>query len=362
MKKKGKSCTKVQEWIKPYYKNIFIWSTTIILNNIEGYDFTGFGDVYINIDTIDKTLKNTKLSGVLFSDNYKRNYVLIDPSIINIEGADFTGSKGAYIILDNIDKLPPRCNLTDTIILVKTVEDIKKFNLKKYGKNVQIRQYSIIKDESIDVNFNEYLNYFGAINISEYKDLEDALRIETDDIEVIREKMNRTIAYDIAFNLVSSFAKIFDLKKALAYLIACCKTLMILEKNSPSLEMAEYLEYLEYTYNQYQRRIGDPALDRAKIIHNKEYYKIFTKNGVFTINTEKLVNVLSNVIWNHNDDSLQFFLNELNAINNHIEEMDRDKFIKLLTSSIANIIYQNLETNNMGYSNTLKMTKNTKKK
>ena len=33
---------------------------------------------------------------------------------------------------------------------------------------------------------------------------------------------------------------------------------MILEKNSPSLEMAEYLEYLEYTYNQYQRRIGDP--------------------------------------------------------------------------------------------------------
>lgn len=42
--------------------------------------------------------------------------------------------------------------------------------------------------------------------------------------------------------------------------------------------------------------------------------------------------------------------------------MDRDEFIKLLTSSIANIIYQNLETNNMGYFDTLKMTKNTKKK
>ena len=169
----------VAERIKPYLDRITFNALSIIDINIENYDFTGTKGINIHSRYIyDNTLSNVVLNGVIVKCYDNDSLYPIDPTKVNITGTDFTGSKGAIVTLENVDKVPENCNLTDAIIIVNSRDDIKRFNLDKYEKNVYIKQDSIIAyDKVIDYDFNDYLNYTGTIGDIQMSSINDALKL-----------------------------------------------------------------------------------------------------------------------------------------------------------------------------------------
>ncbi len=198
----------VQDWIKPYLDNISFASISLAKTNIENYDFSGTKGFTIDSYNIsDDTLANTVLKGVSFNcyyDKYSEKMLrVIDASLININGADFTGSRGAIVSLENVETLPDNCNLTDALIIVKSREDVAKFNLERFGNNFSVIQKGIVDGKVIDVNLNNFFSYTGLIDKYEFTSINNALKFDCTNYEEIRIENNKMLAYLISLELSS---------------------------------------------------------------------------------------------------------------------------------------------------------------
>ena len=384
----------VEEWIKPYLDIITFNTLSISDMNIKNYDFTSTNGIKISSTNIeDNTLSNTVLNGVTF-ECYNCGYLhAIDPTKVDITGTNFTGSKGAVVTLENVDQIPENCNLTDTIIVVNSKDDIKKFNLNKYKGNVYIKQDSIVyNDEIINYDFNEYFNYTGTIDNQQINSISEALRLDGANDETIRTENNKIISYLI----VSELASIIDFYNLYNY--------FDIIKNEYPETIEEGKKVLNSDNNknsiigEVYKKVGSPFYENFKCINSDDKLKIFTRHGVFTIDflklglskeekelvfkgekdlnlgdsTNKIISNLYHTIYNYvlelengykvnNEELLSSNDSFYNMFFLHHEIHKTNRFKEYITNSLENLIYNNLEENNKGYSYAIKKINKSKK-
>lgn len=281
-------------WIKPFLDRVTFNALSIKNINIENYDFTGTKGINIHSRYIyDNTLSNVVLNGAIVNCYKNDSLYPIDPTKVNITGTDFTGSKGAIVTLENVDKVPENCNLTDAIIIVNSRDDIKRFNLDKYGKNVYIKQDSIItQDKVIDYDFNDYLNYTGTIGDIQMSSINDALKLDGVSDEEIRIENNKIISYYIASQIASKidFHNLY------------CFYQMVIKANGYDKDYRKINEERSQRLNNYDdintffNNVEEFLVEFYKNIGSLFKYsynsgdkiKIFTSNGVFSIDLLRL--------------------------------------------------------------------------
>ena len=393
----------IQDWLKPYLNNISFDSLSLRDTNIENYDFSGTKGININSYAIkDNTLENTILNGVNFNCYKDDNLYPIDPTEINITGADFTGSNGAIVTLENIDELPENCNLTDAKIIINSKEDIDKFNLNKFKNNLFIKQDSIINDEVIDIDFNNYFNYTGIIDKKQLKQINDSLKFDCDNNEDIRVENNKIISYLVARELsnIIDFGNLYEyfevIKRANDYYKEHQdeykeEVSKILNSDDPKQTS---INNTKLTLTTLYNNIGSPFKDNTKYNADNNKLKLYGEHGVFTfdllrlgLSKEELLLVLDgNKDIELDDSSKQIFINLFESIYNFVSEQETvnnneyksiddalslsnifkslssyfSKEYKLrnyLTGILENIIFNNLEDNNKGYSYAIKNIK-----
>ena len=391
---------RVDAWIKPYLDRITFNTLSIKNINIENYDFTGTKGINIHSRNIkDNTLSNVVLNGAIVKCYDNDSLYPIDPTKVNITGTDFTGSKGAIVTLENVDKVPENCNLTDAAIIVNSRDDIKRFNLDKYGKNVYIKQDSIIShDKVIDLDFNGYLNYTGTIGDIQMSSINDSLKLDGASDEEIRIENNKIISNYIA----SELASMIDFEILYRYFKIIIKTngydkdyQEILEERSQMLNSYDDKKTMfniakENLYALY-KNIGNPFGYRCKYTNSDGKIKIFTSCGVFSIDllrlglskeelelidkgeSEKLLELevseeLSEFLGTIYNYVLKKEKEENESSKNDEEHLSLDNIVSIMISSLSsvlgktirfkdffissleNLIYNNLEEKNKGYS------------
>ena len=374
---------KVQDWIKPYLSNVSFENIYINYLNVKNYDYSGIKNIKIDINQIEgNTLENTVLRGIEFINKSKDNNCIIDPTKINIKGADFTGSKGAIIALNNIDKLPEGCNLTDTKIIVNSKEDIKRLNLEKYKNNIYVKQNSITNGDIIKIDFNDYISYTGIIDKKEYDTIKEALKLDCLNNEGVRKEMNKIIAYNITEELskLIDFNKLYNYISDIIYINREIDWIMeknISNSNNPfnlingkkNISLKKFKDYL-----------GSPLKDDAKMVIKNNNIEFITKNGILAIDLFRLgftkdeIEMIDNgIIIPNLNDRLEVFIKSLKKIYIKLYEyvyteeelVDYFSDINLknyFIKTLEDLIYNNLEHNNKGYSEEVKKLRTKRKR
>ena len=371
----------VQEWIKPFLKQISFGSFSLAYVNIENYDFSGTKGFNLFSEEIkDNTLANTVLSGVTFHCYKENNINPIDASLVNITGADFTGSCGAIVSLENVDTLPDNCNLTDALIVIKSSEDIAKFNLDRFKNNLFIKQNSIVHGKIVDFNITDYCKYTGLINKYEIAAIHDALKIDCIDSEDTRAETNKAVAYLISSELSNSidYNFLYNIFKAaimfndyqngeenvLYSLFEKIKQTDEYKKMSNSNVIDELVNICNYLFKPYKNSI--------KIEDN--ILNIYTDNGLFTIDLLSMCDYLNHSysarqILNEVFDSFYKFVFKQEESGNDKNEQSKNiidvlfsfsdcyYFGEFVNSYIEKAIFNALEANNYGYQTDIKRLK-----
>ena len=380
----------IEDWFKPYLDIISFNSLNLDNTNLENYDFSGINGININSS---KIKDNCYKDGELYP---------IDPCEINITGADFTGSNGAIVTLENIDELPENCNLTDAKIIINSNEDIDKFNLNKYKDNLCIKQDSIINGEVIDIDFNNYFNYTGIFDKIQLKQINDSLKIDCDNSEEIRVENNKIISYLVAreLSIIIDFGNLSEYFEVIIRANEYYKehqdeykeeVSKILNSDDPKQTS---INNTKLTLTTLYNNIGSPFKDDTKYNADNNKLKLYGEHGVFTfdllrlgLSKDDLLLVLDgNKDIELDESSKQIFIDLFESIYNFVSEQETDnkkeynsiddalslsnifkslssyfskeyKLRNYLTGILENIIFNNLEDNNKGYSYVIKNIK-----